>query len=507
MGAADPGEGVNLRKRAAKGVFWTAVSNWGNELTRLVVFIILARLLTPEAFGLIALALVFIMFTEVVADQGMADALVQRRQLDPEHLDSAFWMSLGVGVLLAALLVGLSVPIAGLVGEPELTPVLAALAASIPIFSLSLVQRAILTRRMAFKALALRTLISIAVGASCGVVAALLGFGVWSLVIQHTVSPLVGMIVLWRVSDWRPGLRFSYTHFRELFAFGIHVVGSRILTVFGRRSDELFIGGFLGAVSLGFYTVGYRMLKLLIHLTSSLMDRVAFPLYSRLQDEPQRLARAYLKTTSFAALLAFPAFTAVAVMAPEALTVLFGPQWDRAIPLVQILSILGVTQLLSHLNSTMIKSVGKPDWQLRIGMLVIVLKVVAFFVAVSFGLVAVAVAAAAVGVITLPVWYWALHRLVPITVGAYLGHIMGPVLASGAAAAAMLALRSGLADVPVAVRLVSCLAAGGVVYVTAIRLFARALADEAIDLARSALPSLPSLRRAQPAKAEPATGS
>ena len=96
-------DGGTLRTRAAKGVLWTAITGWGNELTRLVVFIVLARLLTPEDFGLAALALVFIMMTQVVADQGLADAVIQRKDLDTEHLDSAFWLSLAVGVVLVLL--------------------------------------------------------------------------------------------------------------------------------------------------------------------------------------------------------------------------------------------------------------------------------------------------------------------------------------------------------------------------------------------------------------------
>ena len=495
---------VNLRKRAAKGVFWTAASNWGNELTRLLLFMVLARLLTPEQFGLVALALVFIMLTQVVAEQGMADALVQRRRLDPEHLDSAFWMSVAVGLVLAALLAGLAVPIALLLGQADLAPVLAALAVAMPIGSLSLVQRAVLMRRMAFRSLALRTLISIAVGAACALAAALLGFGVWSLVVQHTVTPLVGMLVLWRVSDWRPRLRFSYAHFRDLFAFGVNVVGSRLLLTFSRRSDELFIGGFLGAASLGIYTVAYRMVRLLIQLTSSLVDQVAFPLYSRLQDEPTRRARAYYKTTSFAALLAFPAFTATLVMAPEFLTVLFGPQWEASVPIVQILSVLGVIQLLSQLNATLLRAAGKPAWQLAIIALTTMLKVAAFFIAVNYGLVAVAIAAACVGLLTAPAWYWAVHRLVPITAGGYLQTVKGPLLASAVAAAVMLALREALGESHVALTLIAALCAGGVAYVATVRLFARSLVDEALELARSALPRFPSPRRTKPVSAESA---
>ena len=143
-----PGTEPGLRRRAAKGVFWTAASNWGNELTRLLVFVILARVLDPKDFGLVAFALVFIGMTQVVADQGMADALVQRKDLDPAHFDSAFWMNVAFGIFLAAILAGLAIPISRAVGEPRLAPVVAVLALSIPISSLNLVQRALMTREL-----------------------------------------------------------------------------------------------------------------------------------------------------------------------------------------------------------------------------------------------------------------------------------------------------------------------------------------------------------------------
>ena len=273
-----PGSEPGLRRRAAKGVFWTATSNWGNELTRLLVFVILARLLDPKDFGLVALALVFIGMTQVVADQGMADALVQRKDLDPAHFDSAFWMNVAAGLFLAALMAGLAIPISHALGEPRLAPVLAVLALSIPISSLNLVQRALMTRDLAFRSLALRTLVSIGVGATFGVTAAFLGFGVWSLVAQQITAPIAGVLVLWRVSYWRPRATFSYRHFRDLFGFGSNVVGFRLLNYFNRTCDQLFIGSFLGAASLGFYTIGSRMLRLLFQVTSSLIDRVAFPL-------------------------------------------------------------------------------------------------------------------------------------------------------------------------------------------------------------------------------------
>jgi PST family polysaccharide transporter len=455
---------------------------------RLVIFATLARMLAPEAFGLVTLALVFIGLTQVIADQGLADAIVQRKALERLHLDSAFWMSMGFGTLLAALLSALAVPLALVFRQDDLAPVLVVLALSLPISSASLVQKAILTRQMAFRSLALRTLISIGVGAVFGIGAALMGFGVWSLVAQHLASPLTGLIVLWSVTGWRPRFAFSVSHFRELFGFGVHIVNFRVLNYLTRRADELLIGAFLGAASLGYYTVGYRMLRMLFQLTSSLIDRVAFPLYSRLQDEPDRLRNAYYKTTAFAALVAFPTFTTTFVLAPEIVAVLFGPKWETSVPVMQALTVLGVVQFLTYLNSNVIKACGKPSWQVGIVAVTALLKVIAFSIAVRGGIVGVAIAAACVGYLVAPAWYWAVRRLAGMRWRDYGRHLAGPALASLLAGGVMALVRGVLGREEPFVTLLAAAAAGVAVFVVVIYVVARPLAREARDLVRRALP-------------------
>jgi PST family polysaccharide transporter len=486
-----------LRARAASGVFWTATSNWADQFARLLVFVILARLLDPEAFGLVALAWVFIGFTEVIAEQGLVDALVQRKQLDRAHLDTAFWMSLAFSVALALLLAVSAAPISAALDEEALAPVLIVLSVVIPIGGLSVVQRAVLTREMAFRSLALRTMIAVAVGSVVGVGAALLGFGVWSLVAQRISTQVTGLLVLWRVSEWRPSLRFSRARFRELFGFGKHVVGFRLLNFFNANFDNFLIGAVLGPISLGFYTVGYRILRLVNQLTSNLVDKVAFPLYSRLQDDEQRFRRAYYKTTSFAALVAFPAFTSLAIMAPGIVAVLFGDKWSESVPVMQVLSVLGLIRSVNYMNSSTLTALGKPSWRVRIVGVTTVLSSCALLVAVSHGIVAVAIAATCVGVVVTPISYWAVNRLVGIDARTYLGHVKGPLIAAAALAAVLFGLAQLLDGAETPLTLCIALGAGGAAYVVTIRAVARPLSDEARGLLRDALPRLPSPRAAR----------
>lgn len=486
-----------MRARAASGVFWTATSNWADQVARLLVFIILARLLDPEAFGLVALAWVFIGLTEVVAEQGLVDALVQRKEIDRAHLDTAFWMSLAFSVALALLLVVLAVPISAALDEEALALVLVVLSAVIPIGGLTVVQRAVLTREMAFRSLALRTLVAVAVGSVVGVGAALLGFGVWSLVAQRLVTQITGLVVLWRVSTWRPSFRISRASYRELFGFGKHVVGFRLLNFFNANFDNFLIGSILGPISLGFYTVGYRILRLVNQLTSNLIDKVAFPLYSRLQDDERRFQRAYYKTTAFAALVAFPVFTGLAVMAPGIVAVLFGDKWSESVPVMQVLSLLGLIRSVNYMNSSTLTALGKPSWRVKIVGVTTVLNVCAFLVAVRYGIVAVAIAATCVGVVVTPISYWAVNRLVGIDAETYVGHVKGPLIAAAALAAVMFGLGQLLGGAETLLTLSIVLVAGGAAYAMTIRAVARPLADEARGLVRDALPRPPIPRSAR----------
>jgi PST family polysaccharide transporter len=239
------------------------------------------------------------------------------------------------------------------------------------------------------------------------------------------------------------------------------------------------------------------MLRLLFQVTSSLIDRVAFPLYSRLQGNPPRLVRAHYKSTAFAGLIAFPAFIAMVALAPDLVPVVFGTKWMGSVPIMQILAFLGVVQFLTYLNGTMLKALGKPSWQVIIVVVTTVLKVLAFLIAVRFGIIAVAVASLCVGCIVAPAYYWTVHRLIPIHLVAYLNHIKGPLLASLLAGATMFGIRSALGDSHALVTLLVAGSGGVVIYIASIRVFSRALAAEALDLARRGLPSLRFLRPAR----------
>src|SRR3990172_5899036 len=226
------------------------------------------------------MASLFLAIVQTFQDQGFGDAIVQRDEIQPEHLDTAFWTNLLISGILTLLSIAASSMIAGLFHQSELTPIIQWLSLIFVFTGLSSTQQAILRRQLAFKKLAGRSLIATLAGGVIGVALAYLGYGVWSLVAQSLVSGGIGVIVLWSVSRWRPGFRYSRKHFKDLFLFGINIIVIDFLNFLNRHTDDLLIGYFLGPTMLGYYTVAYRLLRMMTELLTSVINAVALPTFS-----------------------------------------------------------------------------------------------------------------------------------------------------------------------------------------------------------------------------------
>lgn len=455
----------SFHRKVTKGVAWSAIDSWGSALVLFVTSVILARLLHPQAFGLVAMALVYVSVVNVFVEQGLGSALVQRAELEPEHLDSAFWISILAAVALATLSFAGADLIATLFREPALAPVVRWLSLNLIFSGLQGIQRAILERELAFNDLAKRSLLAAFVAGVVGVAAALSGFGVWSLVAQTLTNGLVGTLVLWNVSTWRPGLRFSGRHFRDLFGFSVHVLGNNLLNLVNRRSDDLLIGWFLGPVILGYYTVAYGLLKNLTNVLVGVVSRVAFTAFSRLQGDPEKVRSGFYTATRYTSLVAFPVFLGLMVVAPEFITSLYGPKWAPSIPVMRVLAMIGILHSVFYFNGAVILAAGKSSWRFWLTMVNAISNLIAFAVAVQWGIVAVAAAYVIRGYLFSPLPLWMVHRLIRIDLRTYLGQYIVPLIGSALMIGSIVLLRMALGDVlPGTVQLVIYVLTGAAVY-------------------------------------------
>jgi len=487
-----------LQPRVARGLTWTIIDAWGRQLLGLVVFAILARLLVAADFGLIALAAVFVGLANIVVDQGLGDAIVQRRALTRGHIDTAFWVALATGVILTLAGVVLAIPIAALLGEPELQPILQVLSLVFVLSALTSIQTALLRRDLAFRSLALRTLLAIAGGGVVGIALAYAGAGAWALVGQQLVQAALAVVVLWRVSPWRPGRQVSRQYFRELFAFGVNIVGSDILVFVSRNTDNLLIGALMGTTPLGIYAVAYRILDATGSLLVGIARRIAFPAFSRLHHDPERLRRAYFRVTRTSSALILPGFVGLALVAPELIAVLFGPRWSESGPVAAVLFLIGPVLAIQSFSGSLLNAAGHPEVVFRFRLVTALTNVAGFLIAVVLfrDIVAVAVAYVARGYLLLPLNLHLVRRHAGIPIGQYLLQLRGIVVATLVMVGAVLAVKVAAGGQIGNLGLLGLEAVvGAAVFVAVLVLVERRLAGEVLEVAAQAMPGGQRARR------------
>lgn len=338
---------MSIQFSVVRGLKWQTVNAVGRQVLSFVIFAGLARLLDPTSFGLVGIVAVYMAFVAMIADQGMSASIIQREELSPGHLHTAFWFNLTLSIGLCSLTVLFAGPIEKLLGMPGLGSLLAACSLTLVINALSFIQTTLCYRHMDFRALALRNLLGSIIGGLVGVCLALGGAGVWSLIAQQVCGSFVATVFLWLASDYRPVLSFSLARLRELFGVSISVFLTSLLWFAASRVDQIVIGRVLGPAFLGFYVIAGKVPNLLRAVCHQPLSELALPALSRLQLDHERLCRALYKGMEINALVSFPIFIGLAAVAPTLVPLLFGEQWEPSVPMMQIVSLYVLLQGLA----------------------------------------------------------------------------------------------------------------------------------------------------------------
>lgn len=436
----------DLRRAALRGTFWAGIRQAGDRGIRLPVYLILARFLEPASFGLVALALVYIDFVQLFMQQGLTAAIVQREDLEREHLDSAFWGNIAFALVLGIGSWAAAGPVATVMGQAALKPIVQWLAPMFLLSALNATQDAIMRRDLRFQTLAVRAIGGQVVAGIAAIVLAVMGFGIWALVAMELLYAAVGSVLLWTASRWRPRLRFSARHYRDLLAFGINILGVNLLRYARNRVDHLLIGGVFGITALGYYSMGRTFVNGLSGLVGGSIHPVVYPTFARLQRDGKRLARAIYQAAELQALVLCPAFIGVAAVAPEVVRGLLGERWEPSIPIIQAFGLAAIMQGTTSLNVSAITAIGAPAWRVRLEFIIAAGTLIAMTLALPAGYVAVAWAFTASLVLLVPIELLIAVRLLPIRIGPYLRQYLVPLSAAlamwGAVALARLAVDS-----------------------------------------------------------------
>jgi O-antigen/teichoic acid export membrane protein len=348
----------DLKRASAHGVAWNVVQNLAARLLSLGVVAILGRILDRSAFGIVAFALVVNAFAELIVNQGFGEFITQSPSLTDEHLDTAFWINGALGLGLTALIVLAATPLSTWFADASLAPIVRILSLSLAFRSFSVVPTGLLVRTLRFRSLSLRSVVATMISGVVGITCALTGFGIYSLVIQILCGDLAATIVLWHATEWRPKRRISRRCARELTAFGAPVFGASALAMISRRLDTFIVAGVLDMTLLGIYSMAQRVYQILLQVINKSMADVAFSALARLADPSTRRDALY-KVLELTAVICFPAYVGVALLAQPLIVVLLGPRWVASATALVLFSLSGVPFSLSYVNTAAIKASGR----------------------------------------------------------------------------------------------------------------------------------------------------
>lgn len=393
---------------ARRGLTWALGGQWVSYAIQLATTAILARLLTPEDFGIVAMALTLTLIVDQFRDVGVSQAVVQRENLTWAQVNGLFWFNVCAGVGLAGVIMATGPLLALFYGEPQLTAICLALGAGYLIHGMSVQHNALLARKMHFSAIAVRTGLARLMASVSAVVAAVLGAGLWSLVILQVAMPFFATLFVWWAVSWRPGPPRYLRDSLPLLRFGAVVSAGRFLHHIARQADNIIIGKVLGADALGIYSRAYSLLTLPLRQLTRPLGTIMIPMLSALQNEPRRYTRLYCTTLAGLAHVGMPTVIFLAVAAPEIIQLLLGDQWGDAVPIFRLLAIAGFFQIVSSTTGWLFVSSGRAGPYTRWAATSTVLTVLSFIVGIQWGASGVAGAyAISQGLLTIPAFGYA----------------------------------------------------------------------------------------------------
>ena len=354
------GGSADIGRETVTGISWQAAANLVQFVARFGFSIILARILLPEDFGVVAVATLATGFASTLTDLGLGPALIQRKSVSSGHIRSCFTFSTLAALAMGTLLFLSAGALASLFNEPRVEPVLQLLSITFPLSGVSITSRALLTRDLRFKTLVKIQLVATILGSGVlSVILAWMGFGYWALVWGQLGQGVGSSLLTYAAA--RHSLRplFAAEPFKELFGFSFGMSLTSTVNYFALQGDYFVIGRMMDSAALGFYSRAYSLMQLPLSFLGGAISRVMFPVASRVQDQPERFRRAFLATFNLSLAFALPVSLVLGILAPELIIALYGEKWARTIPLLQILSLFGVFRMTYNSAAAFVRAKGQ----------------------------------------------------------------------------------------------------------------------------------------------------
>lgn len=455
------------------GVIWSALDSAVGQALTLAIYVIMARLLSPQILGIVATGALALDFCRAVLIESIAIAVQARAEPKDEDYTASFWLIAGLSLLAALALFALSDAIERISGLPDLALVLKGFCIVVAVQGLSRTHEAWLTRNQLFRSLAIRSLLSISVGGAVGIVLASQGYGVLALVGQLVSTSLISLVSLWTLTPWRPGLRFSRRAATGLLSYGRYVALTGITNFANANSDLIFVTWYTGAAGAGFYSLAKRLVNAVSTVIGTALNRVFFATIAGLQHDQEASRSTLVDFVMYTSLLTAPIFAGIAALAPDLIVDFFGSKWIEAAPLLSIMSVTGFLTTIGLYNHSVILAFGKPHWQTWLTLIYALSNIAIFIVAAPFGLIAIAAGYVVRALMLYPLSAGASMRILSLGVRPYALALMPAFAGSAVMAGAVVGASFALQTMSPWLRLSALVLLGCLVYLAVVVAIAR----------------------------------
>ena len=378
-------EQTGLKQKTVSGIIWRFAERFGAQIVTFIVGIVLARLLDPEDYGIIAEVTVFITISQVFIDNGLGNALIQKKNADEIDFSTVFFFNIVMCLVLYAILWAVAPAIAAFYGKDELTAILRVLSLTVVISSVKNIQQAYVSRQMIFKRFFFATLGGTLLSAVISILMAYRGFGVWALVAQQLINVTVDTLILWITVKWRPIAAYSWERWRGLFSYGWKLLVSALIDTIYNNLRQLLIGKFYTDADLAYYNRGKNIPNLLVTNINSSIDSVLLPALSTEQDNAERLKAMTRRAISVSAYIMWPLMVGLAVIGEPLTRLLLTEKWLPSVPYLRIFCLVSACTPISTANLNAIKASGRSDIFLKLEIIKKTIGLAILIVALRFG--------------------------------------------------------------------------------------------------------------------------
>ena len=393
---------ADLKGRSVRGGMLTLTSQGAQFVMQSIATVVLARLLTPADFGLVAMVTAITGLGQAFADLGLSEATIQHPEISHNQVSTLFWINVAIGLALTSITAALAPVLAWFYHEPRLKEITFLVSLTFLIGGLRVQHDALLRRQMRFKSLAIRDVASYLLAVPVAITMAWRGAGYWAIVALPLTLNSTQMALSWLMAGWIPGLPRRDAKVRSLLAFGGNIAASYLIFSVNRSADSILIGWHWGAGPLGLYSRAYNLLMLPVRQLGAPARSVAVPTFSRVQDDPERLARYYLRTANLIMWITAPIFAFLFVAAVPVIVLTLGDRWRAAAPVFQILAIFALGQLLLESTMWLLVSRGQSQRLLKLFLVISPVIVGGYAVGLPFGIKGVALSGSLVLLVIFP---------------------------------------------------------------------------------------------------------